>query len=185
MTIKEDGSITWKEEEQKEIDRIIKSRLEREKAKYEDYDTLKKDFEELSSYKANAEYNLQQEVKKALEKKEQELKDNYEKEISQLKSTQVRDKVLSAADVKLPNAYKQMIKASDDEEEVKKSLEEVTKQWKEEMKELGLNKSDKDIGSPGSPGDTKTTKKFTDMSYQEKKALYEKDPELYRKLRDN
>lgn len=175
----------WTEDQQQEIDRIVKSRLERERSKYEDYDQLKNTVDDLTTYKANAEYNLQQEVKKALEQKETELKETYESQISDMKAKQVTNKVLSSADVKLPSAYKNMIKASDNEEEVKASLEEVTKQWKDEMKELGLNKSDKDIGSPGNPGDKKVDKSFKEMSYEEKKEVYNRDPELYRKLRDN
>lgn len=170
-------------EQQAEVDKIVQSRLAREKEKFADYDSIKTKVNDLETYKAQAEYNLQVKVKEALEQKETELKTTYEDQIKALKAEQTRDKFLATTEIKLPSAYKNMIKASDNEAEIKASYEEVVKSWKEEMKALGLDKTGKDIGAPGSPAGASTTKKFSEMTYQEKEELAKQDIELYRKLK--
>ena len=178
----QDGKVTWAPEEQAEIDRIIEGRLAREKSKYADYDTLRSTATELTRYKLETDAGLELKIADAVKNKETELKATYEQQLESLKAEQATNTFLSSKEVKLPDAYKKMIEMSTDAAKLEESYKKVAEQFKADMKALGL---DKEIGSPSSPGSSSVSKKFSEMSYSEKEELFKKDPDLYKKLRDN
>lgn len=178
--IDENGKVTFNEAEQKEVDSIVKARLERERTKYADYDTLKQTVADLSKFKVEAEAGLEVKISEALKAKEKELKDTYEAQINSIKAEQVTNSFLASKDVKLPDAYKKMIEVTTDAAKLEESYKTVVDQFKADMKALGI---DKEIGSPSSPGQATVTKKLTEMTMDERAELYQKDPELYKKLR--
>ena len=178
----ENGKITWVPEEQAEIDRIVESRLSRERQKYADYDTLKSTASDLMKYKVETEAGLEAKIAQAVAAKETELKAHYESQINTIKAEQVTNTFLASKEVKLPDAYKKMIEVSTDTAKLEASYKTVVEQFKADLKAMGL---DKEIGSPSNPGSSAVTKKFSEMTMAEKEELYKKDPDLYRKLRDN
>lgn len=180
-------AIEWTQEQQDEINRIVADRVNREKDKFKDYDTLKGQVDELSKLKEKLDLANKSEqerlVAEAVKAAEEKIKGTYEAQINDMKASSIRDKVLTGQAKKLPQAYASLVKTSANEDEVLASYKEVLKTFEEDMKALGITQ--KEIGSASNPGSqTTTTKKFSEMSMAEKTELYNSDPELYRQLRD-
>jgi len=178
----ENGKVVFTTEEQAEIDRVIESRIARERSKYVDYDVLKTTVSDLTKYKVETEAGLEVKITQAIANKETELKTHYEGQLNSIKAEQVMSTFLASKDIKLPDAYKKMLEPTADTAKLEASYKTVVDQFKADMKALGL---DKEIGSPSNPGNTTVTKKYSEMTYNEREELYKKDPDLWRKLRDN
>lgn len=179
----ENGKVVFTPEEQAEVDRVIESRIARERTKYADYDVLKTTVSDLTKYKVETEAGFEVKIAQAVAAKENELKTAYEGQINSIKAEKVMNDFLASKDVKLPDAYKKMIEVSTDPAKLEASYKKVAEQFKADMKALGI--PTKPIGSPSNPSGATVTKKWDKMTIDEKNELYQKDKDLYRKLRDN
>jgi len=178
----ENGKVTFTAEEQAEVNNIVEARIARERQKYNDYDVLKSTVADLTKYKVETEAGFEVKVTQAVSAKEAELKNLYEGQINSIKAEKVMTDFLGSKDIKLPEAYRKMIEVSSDPAKLEASYKKVVETFKADMKAMGITKP---MGSPSTPPSHTITKKFDKMTIDEKNELYQKDADLYRKLRDN